>query len=382
MCNACLCSRRTGKSPEPDTSVVASGLKAAEAIIPSRPRSRADAAGRWRAWPVSNSRAAVLDPGGWRGYDGERRHPAGVTRSNDRSRAGVFRETGMRPARSAQYRVESGRGRRPTAGCPRESLMIPGSTRPAARQLETLFRLGTLGGVTDAQLLERFLAHRGEDVEAAFAAVVERHGPMVLRVCRRILADPNDAEDAFQVTFLVLARKARSIARRALPGQLALWRRGPFGPGGPEERRPAAGTRGADARHATRPVTSRRGLGELRCVIDEELSRLPDSFRDTVVLCDLEGKTHKEAAAILGVPVGTVSSRLVRARDLLRGATGPPRSRPLGRRSAARLHPDVHAAGPGRRDLTGRCPARDGGRSPGPSRLTSPRSPKECSRPC
>ena len=85
-----------------------------------------------------------------------------------------------------------------------------------------------------------------------------------------------------------------------------------------------------------RPAQSRPAAdsGELRCVIDEELGRLPDSFRAAVVLCDLEGKTHKEAAALLGVPVGTVSSRLVRA-GTVAGATGPPRPRPLGRRSPA-----------------------------------------------
>jgi RNA polymerase sigma factor (sigma-70 family) len=196
--------------------------------------------------------------------------------------------------------------------------MISGSTRPAARQLETLFRLGTLGGLSDAHLLERFLVHRGEDAEAAFAAVVERHGPMVLRVCRRILADPNDAEDAFQVTFLVLARKACSIARRAL---LANWLYGVAVRSAREVRKNAARRRAREEpMHNMQPAQSRPAeeSGELRCQIDEELSRLPDSFRAPVVLCDLEGMTHKEAAAILGVPVGTVSSRLVRARDLLR----------------------------------------------------------------
>jgi RNA polymerase sigma factor (sigma-70 family) len=196
--------------------------------------------------------------------------------------------------------------------------MIPGSTRPAAKQLEALFRLGAIGGLTDAQLLERFLSHRGEDAEAAFTAVVERHGPMVLRVCRRILADPNDAEDAFQVTFLVLARKARAIARRAL---LANWLYGVAVRSAREVRKNAARRRAREE-----PMTNMQRAesppaedsAELRFVIDEELSRLSDSFRAPVVLCDLEGKTHKEAARILGVPVGTVSSRLVRARGLLR----------------------------------------------------------------
>ncbi len=195
---------------------------------------------------------------------------------------------------------------------------MPGTMRPAARELETLFRMGAIGDLTDAQLLERFLVGRGEDAEAAFAAVVERHGPMVLRVCRRILADPNDAEDAFQVTFLVLARKARAIARRAL---LANWLYGVAVRTSKEVRKSNARRRAREGQgeDMARAQSARaEDSGELRSVIDEELSRLPDTFRAPVVLCNLEGKTHKEAAHLLGVPVGTVSSRLVRARGLLR----------------------------------------------------------------
>ncbi len=196
--------------------------------------------------------------------------------------------------------------------------MTSGSTRSAARPLETLFQLGTIGDRSDAELLERFLAERGEMAEAVFAAVVERHGPMVLRVCRRLLADPNDAEDAFQATFLVLARKARSIARRGL---LANWLYGVAVRSAFEVRKSAARRRAHEElrpdmiRHAQAPADDSE---EIRLAIDEELRRLPDSFRAPVVLCDLEGKTHREAAAILGLPVGTVSSRLVRARDRLR----------------------------------------------------------------
>ena len=97
--------------------------------------------------------------------------------------------------------------------------MAPGS-KAVIRQVKTLYQLGTVGGLSDEELLGQFVAWRGEDAEDAFAAVVGRHGPMVLRVCRRILTDSHDADDAFQVTFLVLARKARSIARRE---QLANW---------------------------------------------------------------------------------------------------------------------------------------------------------------
>ena len=86
------------------------------------------------------------------------------------------------------------------------------------KQIETLFRTGTAGGLTDGQLLERFLERRDEDAEAAFAALVDRHGAMVLRVCRQVLRDETDAEDAAQATFLVLARRAGSISRRESVG--------------------------------------------------------------------------------------------------------------------------------------------------------------------
>jgi RNA polymerase sigma factor (sigma-70 family) len=187
------------------------------------------------------------------------------------------------------------------------------------RDIRTLFHVGRIGSLGDAQLLELFLARRGEEAaEDAFAAVVERHGPMVLRVCRRILPDENDAEDAFQVTFLVLARKARAIARREL---LANWLYGVAVRTAKEVRKNAARLRARE-----RPADGLDGaaisreaeMDELRFVIDDELSRLPESFRAPVVLCDLEGKTQKEAALLLGVPVGTVSSRVARGRKLLR----------------------------------------------------------------
>src|SRR5215470_18978564 len=79
------------------------------------------------------------------------------------------------------------------------------------RQIRTLFDLGIIGELTDGQLLERFATAGGEAAELAFAAMVERHGPMVLRICRGVLRDPNDVEDAFQATFLVLVRRARAL---------------------------------------------------------------------------------------------------------------------------------------------------------------------------
>ena len=118
------------------------------------------------------------------------------------------------------------------------------------RELKHFSISGVVGTLSDAQLLEEFLARSGEAAEDAFAAVVERHGPMVLRVCRRILTEPNDAEDAFQVTFLVCAEGSRDRPSRAA-GQLALWCRGPHGKGGQEKRRPPAGSGGKDGRDGT-----------------------------------------------------------------------------------------------------------------------------------
>ncbi len=195
--------------------------------------------------------------------------------------------------------------------------MAPGS-KAVIRQVKTLYQLGTVGGLSDEELLGQFVAWRGEDAEDAFAAVVGRHGPMVLRVCRRILTDSHDADDAFQVTFLVLARKARSIARRE---QLANWLYGVAVRTANEVRKSAARRR---AREAHVELIARadsprdEAADELRLVLDDELSRLPEAFRAAIVLCDLEGKTHKEAALLLGVPVGTVSSRVSRGHSLLR----------------------------------------------------------------
>jgi RNA polymerase sigma factor (sigma-70 family) len=167
----------------------------------------------------------------------------------------------------------------------------------------------------DARLLQRFASCRDEE---AFAELVRRHGPLVLGVCRRVLRHEHDAEDAFQATFLVLARKARSIAR---PGLLANWLYG-------VALRVAAKARAAAARRRERErqvdamPTSEPDPGgaghELRAVLDEEVGRLPEKYRAPVVLCYLEGRTNEEAARLLGWPLGTVFGRLARARDLLR----------------------------------------------------------------
>ncbi|HEV3262566.1 MAG TPA: sigma-70 family RNA polymerase sigma factor [Gemmataceae bacterium] len=189
-----------------------------------------------------------------------------------------------------------------------------GPLNDVLRYLRKAAALRGTGATTDAQLLERFVAQRDE---AAFEALVRTHGPMVLAVCRRILHDGHDAEDAFQATFLVLVRKAGSIGNPELLGN---W---------------LYGVAYRTAANLRRGLARRRALGQplpdlpapepepdisgrdLRPVLDEEVGRLPVKYRAPVVLCYLEGKTYEEAGRHLGCPKGTVATRLTRARELL-----------------------------------------------------------------
>jgi RNA polymerase sigma factor (sigma-70 family) len=169
--------------------------------------------------------------------------------------------------------------------------------------------------VTDGQLLEQFVA---EGDELAFAALLERHGPMVMGVCRRVLAEPSDAEDAFQATFMVLVRRAASVANPRLLGN---WLYG-------VAHRTALEARARILRRTAREKQAAYEPGveptpdiiwrEVRHVLDEEVSRLPDKYRIPFVLCYLEGQTNEEAASHLRCPKGTILSRLATARERLR----------------------------------------------------------------
>ncbi len=164
------------------------------------------------------------------------------------------------------------------------------------------------GNATDDQLLDLF-CRQGD--EAAFASLVHRHGPMVFGVCRRILGNHHDAEDAFQATFLILVRKAASIRTRA---KLKNWLYGVACRTALEARRARARRRAKEARVVPRleaPADDILG-NDLRTILDEELIRLPEKYQEVIVLCDLEGKGRREAAGQLGCPEGTVASRLVR----------------------------------------------------------------------
>jgi RNA polymerase sigma factor (sigma-70 family) len=169
--------------------------------------------------------------------------------------------------------------------------------------------------LTDGQLLECFV--RGGDA-VALELLVRRHGPMVWGVCRRVLPSHHDAEDAFQATFLVLVRKAASVRSREL---LANWLYGVAHRTALKARQTAAKRHAREKQGMDVPEPAARqegdAWGDLRLLLDEGLSRLPDRYRAVVVLCDLEGKGRAEAARRLGLPEGTVASRLARARALL-----------------------------------------------------------------
>jgi serpin B len=178
---------------------------------------------------------------------------------------------------------------------------------PAQRGAETL---------TDGQLLERFASARDE---AAFAALLDRHGRMVWNVCRRVLVNTTDADDAFQATFLVLVKKASAIAKQDSVGS---WLHGvayriALDARGREVRRRALERQGATM--APQETSPDPLWNDVRPILDEELRRLPQKYSAPLVLCYLEGKTNDEAAGLLGWSRGTVAGRLSRARELLRG---------------------------------------------------------------
>jgi RNA polymerase sigma factor (sigma-70 family) len=197
---------------------------------------------------------------------------------------------------------------------------INGKQQPAVmRQIRTLLGAGTVGGLTDGELLDRFLARGGELSELAFAALLERHGGMVWGICRRVLADPYDAQDAFQATFLVLVRRAGSIRNR---DSVASWLHGVAYRVACSARAAALRRRRHERSYAEQAgrfvAHPREEHDDLKEVLDQELGRLPEPYRAAIVLCDLEGLTYEQAAQSLGWPMGTVKSRLARGRDALR----------------------------------------------------------------
>lgn len=204
--------------------------------------------------------------------------------------------------------------------------MAIGRTEAVVPEIHTLFSVGTLSGMTDGQLLERFAGRRDGGGEAAFGALVARHGPMVLGVCRQLLGDPHDADDAFQATFLVLARRAGSIRN---PDLLANWLYGvalrTAGKSKAQRARRRKRQEQEAAMSSAEPAWNHLEpyreplLREQSEAIHEEVGRLSAKYRAPIVLCYLEGVSQDETARRLRCPIGTVRSRLARARDQLRG---------------------------------------------------------------
>jgi RNA polymerase sigma-70 factor (ECF subfamily) len=187
--------------------------------------------------------------------------------------------------------------------------MVNSKLNKAIGRLCSLLREGT-----DGELLACFIEHQDE---AAFEVLVHRHGSMVFGVCQRVLPNQQDAEDAFQATFLVLVRKATSIVpREMVPNWL-------YGVAYQTARKARAMLTKRRSREMQVPELPEpkpkpeRAWQEVQPMLDQELSRLPDKYRVPIVLCDLEGNTQKEAAQRLGWPEGTVSGRLARARAML-----------------------------------------------------------------
>jgi RNA polymerase sigma factor (sigma-70 family) len=186
---------------------------------------------------------------------------------------------------------------------------------PLEQLLRHVRRLVAPAGDDDGELLARFAARRDE---AAFAALVRRHGPMVLGVCRSLLHDAHSADDAFQATFLVLLRRAASLEKRP---SLGGWLSGVAYRTALKARTSAARRRTREGKAAAMTPTEvqdREADPELNAALHEELGRLPEKYRNPLIACYLQGQTTDEAARRLGCPRGTVLSRLSRGRDLLR----------------------------------------------------------------
>jgi RNA polymerase sigma factor (sigma-70 family) len=193
--------------------------------------------------------------------------------------------------------------------------MARGMLDAVLRHMRKLAEAQAARDVTDGELLERFVRRREE---AAFTLLVQRHGPMVLGVCRRVLGDEHAAEDAFQATFLVLARRAAAVRKR---DSLGSWLHGVAQRIAGRARSQAATRRGHERRAVGMPSTQgcdELTWQELRRTLDEELAQLPEKYRAPLVLSYLEGKTHEQAAQELGWPKSSLSTRLGRGRELLR----------------------------------------------------------------
>ncbi len=193
--------------------------------------------------------------------------------------------------------------------------MTPTSMATLVRYVKKIANRSEVTSVSDAALLERF-AHQGD--QAAFELLVWRHQRLVLSVCRRVLGDGPDVEDAFQATFLALSRKASTVSRgdavaawlHTVALRIALRAR-------KSAHRKRSTNINLEAHVSSADPYQEAARRDLAAVLDEEINRLPRKYRVPVLLCYLEGKTYAEAGRQLGVPIGTLAGQLKRARDLL-----------------------------------------------------------------
>lgn len=180
--------------------------------------------------------------------------------------------------------------------------MVKGRTSDAFGQVASVFRDGTLAGLSDREILERFVEDRDE---AAFEVLLKRHGPMVLNVCRQTLFDRHEVEDAFQATFLALVCKASSIR---IEGSLGPWL---YRVASRTSARARANRRRRGERERSGdvlpelPTCDDSNRAEISRILQEELASLPERIRSPLVLCYLQGMTHELAARQLHCPVGT-----------------------------------------------------------------------------
>jgi RNA polymerase sigma factor (sigma-70 family) len=188
-----------------------------------------------------------------------------------------------------------------------------------SRQMHQLLDFGAVGAMSDAQLLDRFAAQGGDAAEAAFEMLVIRHGPMVLRVCRTVLQNAHDAEDAFQAVFLVLANRAETVRRdRSAAGWLfGVAQRVATRLKRSAGRRQALNRRAADRLANRDPRAADENQADCEALHDE-INRLPERLRAPIVLCYFQGQTYDAAAQQLGTTPVAVRGRLVRARERLR----------------------------------------------------------------
>jgi RNA polymerase sigma factor (sigma-70 family) len=200
--------------------------------------------------------------------------------------------------------------------------MATGLTSGLHRDVDCLFESGSLTGFSDRDLLDRINRAAENSAEAAFEALVVRHGPMVQRVCRNILSNPDDADDAFQATFLILVQQRSSIRKL---GSVASWLYGVAARVSARARVDAARRHKSETGNvrllAGSTPSSEPAVDDEQSavgpVVQEEVRRLPEKYRSVVLLCYWEGLTQEQAASRLGCPIGTVRSRVARARDLL-----------------------------------------------------------------